>query len=205
MANRAQNYPLAKWRATVLVTIGLRTGSRSADDRDAHRGKSRRRAWLTGYKESFICRFVSELIDIFRALADPTRLRVVALLREMELAIGELAIVLDQSQPRVSRHVRILVEAGIVERRREGSWVFLRIAAAGPVAEIIGQAETWPFSSRATRVVTHDARRLAAVRDERAAAAERYFAEPAAEWDAKIGRAHLCTPVTNAHLVCTLL
>src|SRR3546814_12895747 len=77
MANRAQNYPLAKWRATVLVTIIFRVSSRSADDRDAHRGKSRRRAWLTGYKESFICSFVSELIDIFRALADPTRLRVV--------------------------------------------------------------------------------------------------------------------------------
>src|SRR3546814_3862061 len=102
MANRAQNYPLAKWRATVLVTIIFRVSSRSADDRDAHRGKSRRRAWLTRYKESFICLFMSELIDIFRALADPTRLRVVALLREMELAIGELAIVLDQSQPRVS-------------------------------------------------------------------------------------------------------
>src|SRR3546814_11538741 len=69
---------------------------------------------------------MTELLDIFRALADPTRLRIVALLREMELAIGELAVVLDQSQPRVSRHVRILVEAGIVERRREGSWVFLR-------------------------------------------------------------------------------
>src|SRR3546814_2313605 len=77
MANRAQNYPLAKWRATVLVTIIFRVSSRSADDRDAHRGKSRRRAWLTRYKESFICLFVSELIDIFRALAAPTRLRVV--------------------------------------------------------------------------------------------------------------------------------
>ena len=127
---------------------------------------------------------MSELIDIFRALADPTRLRVVALLREMELAIGELAVVLDQSQPRVSRHVRILVEAGIVERRREGSWVFLRIANGGPVADIIGQAEKWPFSARETRVIAHDARRLAAVRDERAASAERYFAEHAAEWDA---------------------
>src|SRR3546814_3596764 len=100
------------------------------------------------------------------------------------LAIGELAIVLDQSQPRVSRHVRILVEAGVVERRREGSWVFLRIAAEGPVAEIIGQAKKWPFSARETRVIAHDARRLAAVRDERVATAERYFAEPAAEWDA---------------------
>ena len=139
---------------------------------------------MTAYKEIFICVFMGELIDIFRALADPTRLRVVALLREMELAIGELAAVLDQSQPRVSRHVRILVEAGIVERRREGSWVFLRIAKSGPIAEIIGQAESWPFSAREALVIAHDARRLAAVRDERVAVAERYFAEHAAEWDA---------------------
>lgn len=127
---------------------------------------------------------MSELIDIFRALADPTRLRVVALLREMELAIGELAVVLDQSQPRVSRHVRILVDAGIVERRREGSWVFLRIAKSGPMAQVIGQAESWPFSAREALVIAHDARRLAAVRDERAAVAARYFADHAAEWDA---------------------
>jgi ArsR family transcriptional regulator len=166
------------------LTIGPAVASQCRADCGAHRGKSCHGALLTRYKESFICLFVSELIDIFRALADPTRLRVVALLREMELAIGELAIVLDQSQPRVSRHVRILVEAGIVERRREGSWVFLRIAGEGPVAEIIGQAEKWPFSARETRVIAHDARRLAAVRDERVAAAERYFAEHAAEWDA---------------------
>ncbi|MBN8844541.1 MAG: metalloregulator ArsR/SmtB family transcription factor [Sphingomonadales bacterium] len=127
---------------------------------------------------------MTELIDIFRALADPTRLRVVALLCEMELAIGELAAVLDQSQPRVSRHVRILAEAGIVERRREGSWVFLRIADGGPIGDIVGKAENWPFSAGEALVVAHDKRRLAAVRDERAAVAERYFAEHAAEWDA---------------------
>ncbi len=50
---------------------------------------------LTRYKENFICSLVTDLLDIFRALADPTRLRIVALLREMELAIGELAVVLD--------------------------------------------------------------------------------------------------------------
>lgn len=127
---------------------------------------------------------MAELIDIFRALADPTRLRVVALLREMELAIGELAVVLDQSQPRVSRHVRILAEAGVVERRREGSWVFLRIATEGPAADIVAQAGGWTFSEGEALVVANDARRLAAVRAERVAAAERYFAEHAAEWDA---------------------
>ena len=127
---------------------------------------------------------MAELLDIFRALADPTRLRVVALLREMELAIGELAVVLDQSQPRVSRHVRILAEAGIVERRREGSWVFLRIATEGPASGIAVNAGEWPFSEGEALVIANDARRLAAVRAERAAAAERYFAEHAVEWDA---------------------
>src|SRR3546814_6691425 len=53
---------------------------------------------LTGYKESFISPSMTELLDIFRALADPTRLRIVALLREMELAIGELAVVLRSEE-----------------------------------------------------------------------------------------------------------
>ena len=127
---------------------------------------------------------MTELLDIFRALADPTRLRVVALLREMELAIGELAVVLEQSQPRVSRHVRILADAGIIERRREGSWVFLRIAEGGPVGQILARAELWPFSPREALIIGYDAQRLAAVRTERAAVAERYFADHAAEWDA---------------------
>ncbi|MBU2014943.1 MAG: metalloregulator ArsR/SmtB family transcription factor, partial [Alphaproteobacteria bacterium] len=62
-------------------------------------------------------------LDIFRALGDPTRLRIIHLLRAMELAVGEIAQVVGQSQPRVSRHVRILAEAGLVERRKEGNWV----------------------------------------------------------------------------------
>ncbi len=127
---------------------------------------------------------MTELLDILRALADPTRLRIIALLREMELAIGELAVVLEQSQPRVSRHVRILAEAGIVERHREGSWVFLRIAREGPAGPAMRQAEDWPFSPREALVIAHDARRLAAIRTERAAVAARYFAEHAVEWDA---------------------
>src|SRR3546814_9385033 len=64
---------------------------------------------------------MASILDIFRALADPTRLRIIYLLRSMELAVGEIAQVVGQSQPRVSRHVRILVEAGLAERRKEGS------------------------------------------------------------------------------------
>ena len=69
-------------------------------------------------------------LDIFRALADATRLRILALLRSMELSVGELAQVLGQSQPRVSRHVKILCDAGLAERRKEGSWVFVALGAA---------------------------------------------------------------------------
>src|SRR3546814_1661256 len=99
----------------------------------------------------------------------------------MELAIGELAVVLDHSQPRLSRHVRILVEAAIVERRREGSWVFLRIAQGSAVGDIVSRADDWPFSAREALVIAHDARRLAAIRTDRAAAAERYFADHRSE------------------------
>ena len=59
---------------------------------------------------------------LLRALSEPTRLRIMRLLAHMELAVGELAQVLGQSQPRVSRHIRILCDAGLAERRKEGSW-----------------------------------------------------------------------------------
>ena len=71
---------------------------------------------------------------IFAALADPTRLRILMLLRAMELSVGEIAHVLGQSQPRVSRHVRILVEASLAERRKEGkvsNWIVDSLALVG--------------------------------------------------------------------------
>src|SRR3954447_12699040 len=83
------------------------------------------------------------LADRFQALADPTRLRIVALLRLMELSVGELAQVLGQSQPRVSRHLKILADAGVLERRKEGSWVFLTLTAAGTVAPMFALIDDW--------------------------------------------------------------
>lgn len=122
---------------------------------------------------------MNRLLDIFRALGDPTRLRIFALLRRMELSVGELAQVLGQSQPRVSRHVRILADAGLTTRRREGSWVFLALAddpAHEPLLAAIDAASgDW---------TAEDTARLTAVRAERAAAAERYFAAHADDWDA---------------------
>ncbi|GGC37454.1 ArsR family transcriptional regulator [Novosphingobium marinum] len=111
------------------------------------------------------------------------------LLAHMELAVGELAQVLDQSQPRVSRHLRILTDAGLAERRKEGSWVFVRSAVRedGPpplgaaAAHLLAVAERDDpaFSARCAE----DRRRLSAIRASREATAASYFARHADEWD----------------------
>ena len=124
--------------------------------------------------------------DIFKALGDPTRLRIARLLGTMELAVGELAQVLGQSQPRVSRHVGILCDAGLAERRREGSWVFLRqsesrSAVIAAIQELLALAEAQEPAFAA--LCEADRRKLAAIRDARDAAAEHYFARHAGEWD----------------------
>jgi ArsR family transcriptional regulator len=122
------------------------------------------------------------LAQRFQSIADPTRLRILALLARMELSVGELAILLDQSQPRVSRHVRILAEAGVVDRRKEGSWVFLAISDAERTGPLLALVDAW--ADEASRAVfDQDSVRLDAVRADRAGAAERYFAAKAEVWD----------------------
>src|ERR1700741_540887 len=68
------------------------------------------------------------------AAGEATRVRLLALLAEAELTARELVGIRAQSQPRISRHLKLLVEAGLGERHREGAWVFFRIAQTGPVA-----------------------------------------------------------------------
>ena len=122
------------------------------------------------------------LADRFQALADPTRLRIVALLRLMELSVGELAQVLGQSQPRVSRHLKILADAGVLERRKEGSWVFLTLAEPEQVEPLFRLIDEWADSATQNSFAT-DAARTDPIRTERAEAASRYFAGHAEVWD----------------------
>lgn len=124
---------------------------------------------------------MDELLDIMRALADPTRLRIVLLIRQLELSVGEVVQILGQSQPRVSRHIRILNEAGIAERSKEGSWVFLRpgpILTSGKLDRLFVGAD-----SSEARVVQRDLAKLEQVRSSRADMAAEYFAAHAGEWD----------------------
>lgn len=97
--------------------------------------------------------------------------------------MGEVAQVLGQSQPRVSRHVKILIDSGLVDRRKEGSWVFLSLGPDSRTAPLFDLLDAWTAVDGDDPWAIADAARLAAVRADRAAAAERYFAAHAANWD----------------------
>jgi ArsR family transcriptional regulator len=121
------------------------------------------------------------MLDALKAAADPTRLRLLALLAGGELNVSDLTTILGQSQPRVSRHLKILAAAGLIERFRDGSWVFLSLAGGGEAEHLVRtilagmDASAGDFSRDRSR-----ASKLAATRE---AAAQAYFAAHAAEWD----------------------
>ncbi|MGI4878320.1 MAG: ArsR/SmtB family transcription factor [Janthinobacterium lividum] len=140
---------------------------------------------------------MSFALPAFRALADPTRLRIVLLVRSMELSVGELAQVLGQSQPRVSRHLRILDDAGLLHRSKEGAWVFVRPGDAARVGPVLALLDAWGETAAA------DLSRLADVRAERANAAADYFAGHAAEWD-DIRSLHVADSEVEAAIVAVL-
>jgi ubiquinone/menaquinone biosynthesis C-methylase UbiE/DNA-binding transcriptional ArsR family regulator len=122
------------------------------------------------------------IADRLQALAEPTRLRILALLRVMELSVGELAQVLGQSQPRVSRHLKILADAEVLERRKEGSWVFLTLADPAQLAPMFELIDLWA-DPMTQQLFAADTARTETIRAERARAANRYFAGHAEVWD----------------------
>src|SRR5260370_25702433 len=110
-----------------------------------------------------------ELHSALRAAAEATRLRVLMLLAEAELTVSDLTEILRQSQPRISRHLKLLAEAGLVARFREGAWAFFRLAEQGQAALAIRSllARLDPDDP----VIARDRERLGEVRAARAAAA----------------------------------
>lgn len=115
-----------------------------------------------------------------KAAGEATRLRLIALLAHGELNVTDLTQILGQSQPRISRHLKLLTESGLVERHREGSWVFFRLGEGGAasLAEAI-VASLDPLDP----VLARDQSRAEAVKATRAEAAQAYFRDHAAEWD----------------------
>jgi len=128
------------------------------------------------------------LNSALKAAGEETRLRVLALLAEAELTVSDLTDILRQSQPRISRHLKLLAEAGLVERFREGTWAFFRLAEHGEGADV---ARTLiDRLNPGDQMIARDRARLASVRQTRAIAAQAYFRAHAAEWD-RIRKLHV--------------
>ncbi len=135
------------------------------------------------------------MLNMFRAVGEETRLRIMVLLSRGELTVTELTQILGQSQPRVSRHLKILADAGLVERYREGSWMFYRAqgfsearggeADAGAVVSAVAALAASP-----DRLIARDRDRFEESRKARADAAAAYFQENAADWD-EVRKLHL--------------
>ena len=121
------------------------------------------------------------LVDAMRAAGEPTRLRILALLRHGDLAVGELVNVLNQSQPRLSHHLKTLATAGLVERLPEGAWVFYRLPVSGWAREFLNHLFHQLDASAGDFPADLD--RLEAVRLARREAAEAYFSSIAPDWD----------------------
>jgi ubiquinone/menaquinone biosynthesis C-methylase UbiE/DNA-binding transcriptional ArsR family regulator len=122
-----------------------------------------------------------QAVGVLRAAAEPTRLRILALLAREELAVLELSRILGQSQPRVSRHLKLLAEAGLVERFPDGAWVFYRLTRGVAQRRVADEALALIASDDATSAA--DASRLEGVAEARAAQAGAYFARNAERWD----------------------
>jgi len=122
-----------------------------------------------------------ELVAALKAAAEPTRLRILLLLAGGELNVKDLTLILGQSQPRISRHLKLLAEAGLVERFREGSWVYFHISDRTPGGRLALRlvADVALSDENARR----DRERADALKRDREAAAQAFFERHAADWD----------------------
>ena len=122
-----------------------------------------------------------ELVCALKAAAEPTRLRILLLLQAGELNVKDLTLIRGQSQPRISRHLKLLVEAGLIERFRDGSWVYFHISDRSPggrlALSLVGGVD--PSDTNARR----DRERAEALKREREAGAQSFFEAHAADWD----------------------
>jgi ubiquinone/menaquinone biosynthesis C-methylase UbiE/DNA-binding transcriptional ArsR family regulator len=124
---------------------------------------------------------LDDVLNGLKATAESTRLRLLALFTRGELTVSEVTQILRQSQPRVSRHLKLMSEAGLIERFKEGSWVFYRLAEGGPgraIVQKLGELLPWDDAT-----LKRDLERLDAVRKQREENAQEYFAANAGEWD----------------------
>lgn len=105
-------------------------------------------------------------VSALRAAGEPTRLRLLALLARAELTVGEICAIVDQSQPRVSRHLKVLSNAGLLDRFREEHWVYYRAPTQGSASEVV--RKLLALMTLEDEVLVRDRRRMESVIEERA-------------------------------------
>lgn len=121
------------------------------------------------------------LLTALRAAAEITRLRILSVLRDSELTVSELVQILDQSQPRVSRHLKLLCESGLLQRYQEGARVYHRIADSGENSRIArGILDMIDNNENAFHEIQL---RLKNIKQKNAALAADYFDKNAGDWD----------------------
>ena len=119
------------------------------------------------------------ILNVLKAAGEPTRLRLLNLISESELKVSDLTDILGQSQPRVSRHLKLLCEAGLLQRFQEGTSVFYRAVPNGPIANLVKSINIltsggFSFNS--------DLNKLKHLRKKRSLQAQKYFNDNANRW-----------------------
>ncbi|MDR3435816.1 metalloregulator ArsR/SmtB family transcription factor [Telmatospirillum sp.] len=120
------------------------------------------------------------VLAAMRAAAEPSRFRLLALCAQGDLTVSEMVEIVGQSQPGVSRHLKLLCDAGLLERYREGAWVFYRLAARATASQLVRQA--LDLVSPKDPILCRDNARLATIKRSHAAAAAVYFRNNASRW-----------------------
>ena len=143
---------------------------------------------------------MEKLLNRLKAAAEPTRLRILAICAQGELTVSELTHILGQSQPRVSRHLKLLCDAGLLDRFQEGAWVFYRLADRTGSRSYTMCQQIIGFIPESDPQIRRDMQRLADVRHARHELADAYFRENASRWD-EIRSMH----VDDAEVEATLL
>jgi len=124
---------------------------------------------------------VDVLIAALKAVGESTRLRILALLAQAELTVKDLTAILAQSQPRISRHLKLLADAGLVDRYPEGAWVFYRLRDDGPGGRLV--RDLCRLADTGDAVLSRDRERLVQTKRDQAEQAQRYFSANAEDWD----------------------
>ncbi len=121
------------------------------------------------------------LVDVLKTVGEPTRFRLLALLAKGDLTVTDLTEILGQSQPRISRHLKLLNEEALIDRYQEGAWAYFRLRQDGPAATLV--KTLLAASSSDDPVLLRDGERLSTVKHQRAERAQAYFSRNASEWD----------------------